>query len=143
MPSHGKGMLLTPLRFRRTYLSRALIILAVFFAVSGLVASVAVPGPREEPGQPGSQSGRILDPTNTVTTLDREHGAGRFPSVAIGSDGLGLISYEDATNDDLKVAHCVDVPCSEATTTTIDVTGGSFTSIAIGSDGLALISFMD
>jgi len=143
MPSHGKGMLLTPLRFRRTYLSRALIILAVFFAVSGLVASVAVPGPREEPGQPGSQSGRILDPTNTVTTLDREHGAGRFPSVAIGSDGLGLISYFDETKADLKVAHCLDISCTAADLTTLDNTGGSFTSITIGSDGFALVSYMD
>src|SRR2546425_279398 len=143
MPSHGKGMLLTPLRFRRTYLSRALIILAVFFAVSGLVASVAVPGPREEPGQPGSQSGRILDPTNTVTTLDREHGAGRFPSVAIGSDGLALISFMDANNMKLMVAHCLNVACTGAVVARIDNAGyvGGYVSLAIGSDGLGLISY--
>ena len=36
--------------------------------------------------------------------------------LAIGADGLGLISYYDPNNGDLKVAHCDDTACSSATT---------------------------
>jgi hypothetical protein len=62
--------------------------------------------------------------------------------VTIGADGLGLISYYDNTNDDLKVAHCSDVACSSATTATLDSIGnvGWYTSVTIGADGLGLIS---
>ena len=70
---------------------------------------------------------------------------GAFSSITIGSDGLGLISYDDATNQDLKVAHCDDVACTSATTTAIDQTStvSEDTSITIGSDGLGLISYYD
>jgi hypothetical protein len=58
-----------------------------------------------------------------------------------------LISYLDVTNFDLKVAHCSDLECTAATTTTLDVPGadtestGHYTSIALGSDGLGVISY--
>ena len=60
-------------------------------------------------------------------------------------DGLGLISYYDGTNDDLKVAHCSDTNCTSATITTLDSTGnvGKYTSVTIGADGLGLISYRD
>jgi hypothetical protein len=32
--------------------------------------------------------------------------------VTIGADGLGLISYLDSSNSDLKVAHCSNVTCT-------------------------------
>jgi preprotein translocase subunit Sec61beta len=80
-----------------------------------------------------------------LSTLDSTGRVGEFSAVAIGADGLGLISYFDNTNDDLKVAHCNDTACSSATTATIDSAGdvGSYTSIAIGADGLGLISYLD
>jgi hypothetical protein len=37
---------------------------------------------------------------------------GWYTSITIGTDGLGLISYRDQTNDDLKVAHCENTFCS-------------------------------
>ncbi|PZC45289.1 MAG: hypothetical protein C1O27_002468 [Chloroflexi bacterium] len=37
--------------------------------------------------------------------------AGTYP-ITIGADGLGLISYWDLTNADLKVAHCENAFCS-------------------------------
>ncbi len=48
-------------------------------------------------------------------------------------------------NGDLKVAHCGDVACTSASTTTIDSAGvvGSYTSITIGADGLPVISYFD
>jgi hypothetical protein len=65
-------------------------------------------------------------------------------SVTIGADELGLISYNDFTNKDLKVAHCNNVNCTGATLVTVDSVGevGSFASITIGTDGLGLISYM-
>jgi hypothetical protein len=34
---------------------------------------------------------------------------GYYTSVTIGVDGLGLISYYDSTNDDLRVAHLSNI----------------------------------
>jgi hypothetical protein len=70
---------------------------------------------------------------------------GSYTSIAIGADGLGLISYHDQTNGDLKVAQCNDTFCTSATSTILDSAGdlGETTSIAIGTDGLGLISYWD
>ena len=82
----------------------------------------------------------------TISTLDSAGYVGYYTSVAVGGDGLGLISYYDATNKDLKVAHCSNAACSAATITTLDGTGtdvGSDTSVTVGGDGLGLISYWD
>jgi hypothetical protein len=81
----------------------------------------------------------------TLTTVDMPGTVGQHTSIAIGTDGLALISYQYVTTEDLKVAHCSDVECTSATITTIDsVSGvGAYTSVAIGADGLGLISYYD
>src|SRR6266545_617547 len=81
----------------------------------------------------------------TPTTVDSTGVVGLYTSIAIGPDGLGLISYYDFTNGDLKVAHCNDGACSAATITTLDSAGvvGSYTSITVGADSLGLISYYD
>ncbi len=89
-----------------------------------------------------------IDPgafSTRVATLDSARDVGWDTSIAIGADGLGLISYYDATNDDLKVAHCSNAACSSAATATIDSADyfGYNTAIAIGADGLGLISYYD
>jgi hypothetical protein len=68
-----------------------------------------------------------------------------YTAITIGADGLGLISYYDATNQDLKVAHCSDVTCASAACSTLDSTGdvGLYASVTIGTDGLPLISYYD
>jgi hypothetical protein len=78
-----------------------------------------------------------------ITTLDSNGIVGLYTSIVIGADGLGLISYYDYTNSDLKVAHCNDTACSSATTTIIDSNNsvGRFTAITIGADGLGLIAY--
>jgi hypothetical protein len=90
-------------------------------------------------GNPVPQSGFSLTPVDTAGNVCQ------FPSITIGSDGLGLLSYYDITNHDLKVAHCLNVACTSATFSTRDSGGdvGQYTSIAIGSDGLGLISYYD
>lgn len=59
----------------------------------------------------------------TTVTLDSVGDVGYYTSIAIGADGLGLISYYDNTNHELKVAHCVNAACSSATTATLDSAG--------------------
>jgi hypothetical protein len=47
-----------------------------------------------------------------ATTLASSAGdVGWYPSVTIGADGLPLISYFDATNGDLRAAHCANPLC--------------------------------
>jgi hypothetical protein len=80
-----------------------------------------------------------------TTTLDNNGDIGsRGVQMAIGVDGLGLISYEENTGNDLRVAHCHDLACTSATTTTLDsaVSFLNVGSIVIGSDGLGLIMYL-
>ena len=83
--------------------------------------------------------------TMTLTPVDEVGNVGLYNSVTVGADGLGLISYYDGTNGNLKVAHCADVACTSATTTTLDSTGdvGEDTSVTVGADGLGVISYYD
>jgi hypothetical protein len=47
-------------------------------------------------------------------TIDSAGDVGKYTSITIGADGLGLISYFDSTNGELKVARCVNAFCSPA-----------------------------
>jgi preprotein translocase subunit Sec61beta len=73
--------------------------------------------------------------------------SGQFTSITIGADGLGLISYYDSYQFDLRVAHCNNTACSSAAAATVDSGGdgdvGYFTAVTIGADGLGLISYGD
>ena len=82
-------------------------------------------------------------PGFALTTLDGSGNVGQYSSVTIGTDGLALISYYDATHGDLKVAHCSNVTCTAATLTTVDSAGivGQYSSVIIGTEGPALISY--
>jgi preprotein translocase subunit Sec61beta len=83
---------------------------------------------------------------NTATSLDTTGDVGLDTSITIGADGLGLISYYDHDNGDLKVLHCGDLSCTSGNTiTSVDKTGdvGEYTSITIGVDGLGLVSYYD
>jgi hypothetical protein len=89
-----------------------------------------------------------LDPawfSARISILDGPEAVGMYTSIAVGTDGLGLISYYDQTNGDLKVAHCDNVLCTSATISVVDSEGdvGAYTSLAIGADGLGLISYHD
>ena len=82
-----------------------------------------------------------------VSTVDAStNWVGWYTSIAMGSDGLAVISYYDVTAGALKVAKCGDAGCSISTITMVDEPPnviGAFTSIAIGSDGFPVISFHD
>jgi hypothetical protein len=97
-------------------------------------------------GTVGCAAPTVLDPRPgfALTTLDSAGDVGSYTSIAIGSDGLAVISYYDSTNGDLKVAHCANAGCTSATTKTLDAAGsvGLGTSITIAADGRGLISYL-
>ena len=65
-------------------------------------------------------------------------------SIAIGHDGLGLISYYDVSSGHLMTAHCNDPACTAATIREIDHTGTPApysTGAMIGHDGFPLIAY--
>ena len=83
---------------------------------------------------------------NTTTTVDATWGAGGDSSITIGTDGLPVVSYWDASFDDLNVLHCGNAACTSGNTATaVDTTGnvGSYNSITIGADGLPVVSYYD
>jgi hypothetical protein len=78
--------------------------------------------------------------------LDNNAGnVGQYTAINVGGDGMGVMSYYDATNGDLKVAHCSNATCSVSTNVTVDSTGnvGQATAMTVGADGFPLISYYD
>ena len=98
--------------------------------------------------RPGNGSLKVAHCSNaacsSASTATIDGVTGGHTSITIGSDGLGLVSYEDVQGnvEPLKIAHCSNIACSEATTTTIDPDGDLFgTAITTGVDGLGLVTF--
>ena len=58
-----------------------------------------------------------------ISAVDTGGFVGEHISMAIGVDGLPIIAYYDATNSALKAAHCEDLACTRATTSTLDSAG--------------------
>ena len=81
---------------------------------------------------------------NTTTQITDTDIIGYDTSIAIGNDGLPIISYGNSTDDDLMITKCGNSACYSGNTTTQISDGdnvGGFTSIAIGTDGLPIISY--
>jgi|GEM_PF-4738217 len=66
-------------------------------------------GPQGPQGPQGPPGPGVERPVFARTALDTVGEVGFYTSVTIGADGLGLISYHNSTNGDLKVAHCSNV----------------------------------
>ena len=63
----------------------------------------------------------------TITNLDSFGDVGMNTSIAIGTDGLGIISYVDNnsppdSDNELKVAHCINVMCTNSSSTSAIIT---------------------
>ncbi len=80
----------------------------------------------------------------TGTTVDdTANEIGYYTSIAIGVDGLAVVSHRDFDAGALRVSHCSNVTCTSATNTAVDDPAygvGDETSISIGADGRPIIS---
>ena len=67
----------------------------------------------------------------TLSAVEPGHSA-QHSSLAIGTDGFAVVSYGQGPSNDLKVAHCNNLDCSDATVSLVDSAGntGRHTSIA-------------
>jgi hypothetical protein len=83
---------------------------------------------------------------NVSTTIDnpKTNFVGHQTSIAIGADGLPIVSYQDLTANALRVTHCGNADCTAGNVSTAVNAGpgdiGGYSSIAIGADGLPVIS---
>jgi hypothetical protein len=81
----------------------------------------------------------------TLTTVDSSGNGIEGISLALNSNGLPVISYQDMVSQDLKLAVCSNVACTAKTFTTVDSNGdvGMSNSLALNSDNYPVISYWD
>jgi len=79
------------------------------------------------------------------STIDTGQLAGKYASIAVGSDNLPILAYYDQINGDLKVAKCTTPSCESPTITVLDTSGnvGLFAGIALDGNGYPVISYYD
>ena len=84
-------------------------------------------GPRGFVGAPGVGLGR----PGFMRTLVESHPSGRYSSIAIGADGLPLITYDGWYR--LRVAHCENIACTSAVARTVETSDvpETFSAVAI------------
>ncbi|MFP6640301.1 MAG: hypothetical protein VCC04_08660 [Myxococcota bacterium] len=83
---------------------------------------------------------------NTLRTLVSVTAAGWGSDLAIGGDGLPIVSYYDTTHG-FMILHCLDLTCTSVYTHVVDgAVGGDWdhsSSITAGADGLAVAAYYD
>lgn len=120
-----KSFLYSTIAMASIFITAALIILVYFY-----------------PGQTSPFNSPVGAHVNVGTAA-----TGYYTSIAIGQDGLPIVSYyNDQPQGNLKVAKCGNPTCNlNNEITVLDSIGnvGQYTSIAIGSDKMPIISYYD
>jgi len=82
---------------------------------------------------------------NSIIRADIVGDVGQWTSMALDSNGRPVVSYWDATRNQLKVLHCGDVNCWDSTSTYPDPSSnvGQYTSLALDSNGRPVVSYYD
>lgn len=93
-------------------------------------------------GRPTCTTGNVSTTVDTLST-----GVGAYAAIAIGADGLPVISHVDDANRGLRVTKCGNAACTAGNvSTTVDSLPAVFvqyTSIAIGDDDTPIIAYQD
>ena len=83
----------------------------------------------------------------SIVTVDSNSFAGWYTSLVLDSSGFPVVSYYDATNFDLKLAHCNDPNCDggDENIVTVDSSGnvGKYNSLVLDSSGFPVVSYWD
>ncbi|KTD48352.1 hypothetical protein [Legionella quateirensis] len=83
---------------------------------------------------------------NNIVAVDVDGVTGQYTSIALDSQGFPTISYYDATEQKLKVAHCFTRTCNQfnsIVTPDAATSIGKYTSIALDGAGNPVISYYD
>ncbi len=88
----------------------------------------------------------VIAHTNVIDGDGNLDVVGTYTSLELDSDDFAVISYYDAVNGDLKLAHCDDLDCAtNVSVNTVDATNdrGQFSSLALDDSGNPVISYYD